>query len=107
MMVRCNECGKFLFRTREKSPGAIGCIAQEKGFIYKNAVLFSEIYSSLFFCNHICGKEFYKKHIPPNPKTSQSIKEAKLKIPEMAKDVSQRLSEFQERIKHIANGRRK
>ena len=33
--IRCSECKKHLFFTDETRLGAIGAIAQHKGFIYK------------------------------------------------------------------------
>jgi hypothetical protein len=86
--IHCTECGKFLFNTDQDSPGTIGAIAQQKGFVYKNACLFSNEYSSLYFCNDQCGKAFYEKNIPSDPKMSKVIADVKTEIPEMARDVT-------------------
>jgi len=92
MNVVCNECGKFLFETKQINLGGVGFEAQQKGFVYKNAVLFSDKYRSLFFCNHECRKAFYDKNIPKNEKVSAALEDLKKDIPEMAKDVSKKMA---------------
>ena len=78
MKVKCNECNKFLFEIEDgTNPGSIGAVCQDKGFVYKNAFLYSDKYSSLFFCNHECGKSFYNKHIPKNQEVTQQLNELK------------------------------
>lgn len=86
--VLCNECGKYLFSTEKESAGAIGAEAQQNGFVYKNAALFSVDYSSLYFCDHECGKAFYKKNIPPKAEMTKTINDLKKEIPRMASDCS-------------------
>lgn len=88
MEVRCDECGKVLFLTSKTSKGEIGCIAQQKGFVYKNAVLFSEDYTSLYFCNNKCAKDFYQKNIPRNPEVTKMLDEAKRNIAQSSKEIS-------------------
>lgn len=102
MDVYCNECKSFLFETEDgKNPGAIGAEAQDKGFVYKNASLFSDVYSSLYFCNHGCGKAFYKENIPRNPELSKSIEDLKREIPGISKSIANRMAKL------TANLRRK
>lgn len=96
--VRCDECDKLLFNTKETRKGAVGVIAQQKGYIYKNACLFSEKYSSLFFCNHECGKSFYQKNIKPNKEVSNALSELKKDIPQMAKEVTSKMDTL---VKHL------
>ena len=97
--VKCNECGKLLFITKQNSLGAIGAEAQHKGFVYKNACLFSDKYSSLYFCSDECGKNFYKKNIPKNPEVTKKLNELKKEIPEMAKEVSNKMAKLVETLK--------
>ncbi|MDR2085806.1 MAG: hypothetical protein LBP72_01395 [Dysgonamonadaceae bacterium] len=97
--IKCNECGKILFETESESNGAAGAEAQEKGFIYKNACLFSDKYSSLFFCKEECFKSFYDREIPKNKTVSKILKEMKNEIPDMAKEVAKGLSELTEVLK--------
>lgn len=94
--IHCNECGNFLFETQEESPGTIGAIAQQHGFVYKNACLFSKEFSSLYFCNDQCGKAFYKKNIPSDPKMSQVIADVKSEIPGMARNVAGKMAKLVE-----------
>lgn len=96
--IKCNECGKVLFTTERESNGAAGAEAQNLGFIYKNACLFSDKYSSLFFCNHEHGKAFYQKNIPSNPQITKALNEIKKDIPQMAKEVSQKMADLCEKL---------
>jgi hypothetical protein len=91
MTIKCNECGKLLFETETNSTGAAGAQAQDKGFIYKNACLFSNKYTSLFFCNKECSKSFYDREIPKNEKVSGVLKEMRAEIPKYAAEVSQQM----------------
>lgn len=100
--IRCDECGKFLFKTDRDNNGAIGADAQQKGFVYKNACLFSDKYSSLYFCNHDCGKAFYQKNIPSNPEITKAIDGLKRDIPKMAKEVSKKMADSTDKLR--ANG---
>ena len=84
--VVCNECGKTLFETESIKPVQIGIQCQDKGFIYKNACLFSEKYTSLYFCDDTCAKLFYSKNIKRNPEITKVIDQLKSEIPQMAKD---------------------
>lgn len=97
--IYCNECGKFLFATSESNMGSIGCEAQKHGFVYKNAVFFSEKYTSLYFCDHTCAKAFYDKNIPKNEEISNAIKKMKTEIPEMAKDVCGKMGNLIDNLK--------
>ncbi len=104
MNIHCNECKKFLFEVQGNlNPGAVGAEAQHKGFLYKNASLFSKEYSSLYFCNHECGRAFYKKNIPPDPEITKVIEDLKKNIPESAKAVAIKMNAIIEEI----NARRK
>lgn len=94
--VKCDECGKFLFITKQNSLGAIGAEAQHKGFVYKNACLFSDKYSSLYFCNEECKKKFYNKNIPKNPEVTKALNELKKEVPEMAKEMSKEMAKLVE-----------
>jgi hypothetical protein len=92
MKIKCNECGAFLFDTDTESLGAAGVQAQEKGFIYKNACLFSAKYTSLFFCSNECGKSFYHREIPKDEDVSATLKDMREKVPEYAADLSKKLA---------------
>lgn len=98
MRVHCDECGKFLFTSETESPGSIGAEAQHKGFVYRNACLFSDKYSSLYFCNEECGKKFYTRNIPKNPEVTEALNELKKEIPEMAKEVSKKMAKLVETL---------
>jgi hypothetical protein len=89
--INCDECGKFLFETDKESNGAAGAQAQDKGFTYKNACLFSDKYSSLFFCDNVCSKSFYNKNIPKNAEMSKKIEGLKKDIPRMADETCKRM----------------
>ena len=99
--VFCNECGKFLFLSETASLGGRGVEAQSKGFVYKNAALFSDKYTSLYFCSDSCAKEFYGKHIPRNPEITAELTKLKEKIPEMSKDVANKMGHLMERINKL------
>lgn len=101
MKVKCNECNKFLFEIEDgTNPGSIGAVCQDKGFVYKNAFLYSDKYSSLFFCNHECGKSFYNKHIPKNQEVTQKLNELKDDIPRMSKECCEGLAKIQSMFKN-------
>lgn len=104
MEVHCNECGKFLFTSRHESLGAVGAEAQQKGFVYKNACLFSDKYSSLYFCSDECGKNFYKKNITSDPEVSKVLEGVRKDIPQMAKEVSNKMAKLVETLKKSSNG---
>lgn len=97
--VFCSECGRELFTTDLDNDGAIGAECQQKGFVYKNACLYTNKYSSLYFCNHVCGKSFYQKHIPSIPEVDRMIQEAKRDVPRMSKEVSWRMALLTEKLK--------
>jgi hypothetical protein len=105
--IKCDECGKFLFETNDTSNGVIGCRAEEKGFVYKNACLFSKEYSSLYFCNTGCAKEFYRKNIPTDEKMNHVLKEMRDDIPRMAKDVCDKMAKISELIKKQSDATRR
>ena len=94
--IRCDECGKFLFNTSKHmdNKGAIGAEAQDKGFTYKNACLFSNEYSSLYFCNDECAKSFYKKNIPSDKEVTSMLNKMKGEIPEMARDIAGKMEKL-------------
>lgn len=96
--IKCNECDTFLFETNKENNGAIGAEAQERGFVYKNACLYSDKYSSLFFCNDLCGHSFYRKNIPRNQEMDKIIEDTRKDIPKMAKEVGEKMSQLIERI---------
>lgn len=96
MDIRCNECNKYLFSIENgKSLGYAGAIAQEKGFVYKNACLYSDKYNSLFFCSHKCGKEFYSRNIPKDAEVTKKLNDLKSDIPKMAKECAEGLAKIQ------------
>lgn len=96
MEVRCNECEKHLFEIEDGTNlGSVGAVCQRKGFIYKNAVLFSDKYSSLFFCTKECSKSFYDKHIPKNIEVTEKLNELKSDIPRMTKECCEGLAKIQ------------
>lgn len=93
MDILCNNCHAFLLEVPDGiNPGAAGALIQREGFIYKNAALFSDKYSSLYFCNHECGKLFYRDNIPRDPEMTKKLEEVKSKIPEMAHRVAQNMT---------------
>jgi hypothetical protein len=97
--IKCDECGEFLFETEHENGGAIGAEAQAKGFVYKNACLFSDEYSSLYFCNHDCAKGFYQKHIPKNPEVTEKLNKLKADIPKMAREISNKMAVLSKKLK--------
>lgn len=105
MDINCNQCGKFLFSTEETKFGAIGFQAQEKGFVYKLPVLFTDKYERLFFCNHECGKKFYDENIPKNPEITKSLEDMKKQIPAFAKEFSKNMAEIVEQMSKINNSK--
>lgn len=92
--IHCNECGSFLFSTSTQAWGAIGCEAQDEGFIYKIPALFTDKYEHLFFCTKDCQKAFYDKNIPKNEEVSKALADMKSRIPDMSKEVSNKMSEL-------------
>lgn len=97
--IFCDECEKYLFMSRTCSLGASGAEAQQLGFVYKNACLFSDTYSSLFFCSHTCAKAFYARNIPGDPKMTAAIEEMKADIPKMTKEICEGLARIQKAFK--------
>jgi len=97
--VFCDECKKLLFISEKNSLGATGAEAQSLGFVYKNACLFSDMHSSLFFCDHVCAKDFYKANIKPNPEMTKTIEEMKARVPEMVAGICEGLAKIQKAIK--------
>lgn len=84
--ILCNECGRFLFTATAQAWGAIGCEAQDNGFIFKIPILFTNKYERLFFCTKDCQNAFYNKNIPKDEKVSEILSDMKSKIPDVAKD---------------------
>lgn len=101
MDIICNQCGKFLFSTEEKTKGAAGAEAQKRGFVFKMPFLFTDKYDTLFFCNHDCGGKFYKANIPKNPEATKELKELKKDIPKFSKEIADELSKFQKLLVKI------
>lgn len=96
--INCNECGSFLFETENESDGAAGAEAQSKGFVFKMPFLFTDKFTSLFFCDHNCGKAFYSKNIPKNDDASKIIESLKADIPKMSKEICDRMQKIKEVI---------
>ncbi|GAB6121076.1 hypothetical protein [Dysgonomonas termitidis] len=97
--IKCDECNRFLFSTTTQKWGAIGCEAQNKGFIYKIPVLFTDKYERLFFCSKECQKKFYDKNIPKNKEVTEALQDLKTKIPDMAKDVCKKMAVLTNQVK--------
>lgn len=106
MNVLCNECGKELFITEKENLGAIGAECQSKGFTYKNACLYSEKYSSLFFCNKECAKSFYGKHIPKNKEVEEILKDFKNNISETSKELAKKLDKLSKVLNKLLREKR-
>jgi len=102
MNVLCNECGKELFITEKENLGAIGVECQSKGFTYKNACLFSDKYTSLFFCNKECAKSFYGKHIPKNKEVEEMLKDLKSNIPELTETLIKRINKLNKILNRLS-----
>jgi hypothetical protein len=98
-IIKCNECSKFLFETDAENNGVAGVQAEKKGFIYKNACLFSDKYTSLFFCTKECYKSFYDREIPKNDGISKELKDMKAKIPEYAAEAAKQIAMLLDKIK--------
>lgn len=95
--IKCDECGATLIETESESRVKIGIEIQQAGFIYKNACLFSDKYTSLYFCNDKCSKDFYAVNIPKtdkNIRTQKALEELKKDIPKLAKECSDRIGKF-------------
>jgi len=101
--INCDECGKFLFETEKENNGAAGVQAQDNGFVYKNACLFSDKYSSLFFCNHDCGKAFYAKNIKKDEVVTQKLNEFKADIPRMTTEICEGMQKITDAFNKINN----
>jgi len=98
--IICNEREKFLFETDKESNGAAGAEAQSKGFVFKMPFMFTDKYSTLFFCNHTCAKSFYSKNIPKNEKSTQILSDLKKEIPRMVKETCDGLQQLSDMINH-------
>lgn len=99
--IKCDECGKELFKTEEKSFGAIGVEANNKGFFYKIPLLFTDKYDRLFFCSKECTKSFYDKNIPKNEEATNVLNQMKKDIPKRTKEICKGLSDIQKKLKKI------
>lgn len=98
--ICCNECGKFLFET-DKSNGAAAAQAQEFGFVSKMPFLFTGKAEVLFFCNHECGKVYFKNNIPDNPEARKRLAEIREKIPGYARNTAAGVIRFKEHLKSL------
>lgn len=103
--IHCAECKKYLFSTDE-SDGSAGSKAQRLGFIFKMPFLYTTKYSCLFFCCKECQKKFYDKNIPKDPEVDKKLEEFRKKIPEMSKDLSERVNAIVKLFKQFKNTRR-
>lgn len=95
-MIICNECDKELFET-DKTGGAAGAEAQKLGFIFKMPFLFNcdNEYTCLYFCDHVCGKQFYNKHIKVTDEQKEHLKKLKESMSEMKQGLADGLTEIQ------------
>ena len=55
--ILCEECGKFLFHTN-KTKGAAGAEASNRGFVYKNLFLYGIYDGGHFFCCKECFRSW-------------------------------------------------
>lgn len=97
--VICDNCQKKLFVTAISNKVSIGIEVQKKGFIYKNACLFSDKYASLYFCSKECQGHFYENNIPKNPAITKTLNDLKSDIPSMAAECSKGLAAFISKLK--------
>lgn len=102
MKISCNQCGRFLFDSESESIGGAGAEAAKRGFVYKMPFLFTDKYIGLFFCNHECGKEFYKNNIPKNEEATIAIENFKKDISARSAEVTAKMYEL---LKKIKNGK--
>lgn len=99
MNIECNNCGKHLFTHYNTDMVMAGIEAMNKGFIYKNAMLFTGVDTKLFFCNEDCKKPYYENNIPKNKEISDILKQMKKEIPDMAAAVCNRMGNLSKAFK--------
>lgn len=97
--IKCDECDIFLFAADTEKWGAIGCEAQDKGFIYKLPILYTNKYERLFFCSKECQKAFYDKNIPKDKEVTETSQKMKAEIPDMAKEVCHKMAVIVDKLK--------
>ena len=101
--IRCDNCGRLLFKTEKKSDGAAGVEAQSKGFIFKMPFLYTAKKTCTFFCNKECCKQWFRDNVSKeesengNKHIAAMRKDFEAKIPQMQKD----MSEFVYQIRHL------
>jgi hypothetical protein len=102
MKILCDQCKKFLFEWEEtKSMGTAGAEAQRLGFVFKMPFLFTDKYTTLFFCSKECSRKFYKDNIPVSPEATKELLAFKKDIPKLSKDVANKLDMLSKIIKRI------
>ena len=97
--VNCNQCKSLLFLTSKSDLVQIGIEAMEKGFVYKNAILFLGVDSKLFFCNKECKNAYYLANIPENKEISNAINELRKDIPSISKDICSKMDTLVKSLK--------
>lgn len=96
--IYCNECKKYLFST-DKSGGAVGAIAQSKGFIYKLPILYTDKYPRLFFCSEECCRSFYDANIPKNSEINKKIESMKADVSKRSREIADGIALLKSMIK--------
>lgn len=99
MKIVCNCCEAHLFDTNEQDGVLIGIEAQSKGFVYKNAILFTGVDTKLMFCNTICKDKYYKAYIPKNQDISDMLSDMRKEIPDISKQICTRMANLVKDIK--------
>lgn len=83
--IKCDRCNKILFTPKD---GEIPSQAIGLGFVYKNAILYTNTNTPLYFCSQICTKLYYRKFIPKNPEVDKAMKEIREGIPAASKEIA-------------------
>ena len=94
--IRCDNCNEWLMVVDASKN--IGAQVHQRGFIYKNAVLFTNKDTPLHFCTVGCQKEYYDKYIPKDDAISKQLEEVRKEIPRMASEVAERMKIIQQRL---------
>lgn len=91
MEINCNKCNSHLFTTSQEDMVQVGIEAMGKGFVYKNAILFTGVDTKLFFCNKACSKEYYSLKIPKDEGINEVLEGLRKSIPDMSKEICNKM----------------
>lgn len=101
--IYCDCCKNYLMMETGEGDASNSIALRSKGFISKNAILFTGVSQWLSFCSKSCHLKYFDEVLnindPKHDATKEIIAEMKKSIPEMSNTICRRMANISRSIK--------